>query len=253
LSRRTITVVIVVVAVASLFVWRYATPTPFRLLVTRRPASPPGTDEADVMAVAEQRCVFLVVIEDEENWLQGSKGLGEPVDISATSAEKMASVTVYPQSIEAGRIADVTVVPSQASINETLHITITGARHGLVQTEKVAIKVIPGEDTLGFYAAKTRDKFISWLAENHSELGITNGTKWTGTIVNPRILVVMHYIFFSDEWEIYLTWHVMIPPHDWARMYLRRRFAELRPSYAFEISSVSAQSEPYAIAVPDWA
>ncbi len=60
------------------------------------------------------------------------------------------------------------------------------------------------------------------------------------------------YIFLSEEWEMYVTWHVMIPPYDWARIYLRHRYNQTAPTYAFEISSVQEQAEPQAIEVPDW-
>ena len=89
------------------------------------------------------------------------------------------------------------------------------------------------------------------LAENHPELGITEDTAWNGTMVSPVWLIVSHYLFFSDEWEAHIYWHVMIPPHDWAKIDLRHRFDELAPSYAFEISSLDAGSEPIAIEVPE--
>jgi len=44
---------------------------------------------------------------------------------------------------------------------------------------------------------------------------------------------------------------VMIPPHDWARIYLRHRFTEVGPSYAFEISSLDAKEEPHTIDLED--
>ena len=105
---------------------------------------------------------------------------------------------------------------------------------------------------MGSYVTEMRDKFIPWLAINHPELSITNETEWIETIVNPRIIVVMHYIFLSEDWEIYVTWHVTIPPHDWTRIYLRHRFTESCPTHAFEIPSVKGQEKPQAIEVPDW-
>ena len=89
-------------------------------------------------------------------------------------------------------------------------------------------------------AAGVRDLFVPLLADAHPELGITAETDWTGTIVSPHILVVTHYLYFSDEWEMHLFWHVMIPPHDWARLELRRRYAQTVPSLAFEIPSRSS-------------
>jgi hypothetical protein len=44
----------------------------------------------------------------------------------------------------------------------------------------------------------------------------------------------------------------MIPPYDWAKIYLRHRFDESAPTYAFEISSIQGKAEPEAIEVPDW-
>jgi len=96
------------------------------------------------------------------------------------------------------------------------------------------------EDEVGPLAAEVRDLFIPWLAQNRPELGITEQTQWTGTIVTPHILVVTHYLYFSDEWEMHVFWHVMIPPYDWAKIELRRRFVETLPSLAFEIPSRSA-------------
>ncbi len=69
-------------------------------------------------------------------------------------------------------------------------------------------------------------------------------------MVSPQWLVVSHYLFFSEAWELHLEWHVMIAPHDWAKIDLRKRFEEIRPSSAYEISSVSAKSAPGPIEVP---
>jgi len=104
---------------------------------------------------------------------------------------------------------------------------------------------------MGPFAAEMRDKFIPWLAANHPEFGITSETKWTGTIVRPNIVVVMYYLFFSEDWEMGVSWHVTIPPHDWTRIYLRHRTTEAHPSYAFELSSWSEQGEPHAIDPPE--
>lgn len=43
----------------------------------------------------------------------------------------------------------------------------------------------------------------------------------------------------------------MIAPDDWVRIDLRRRFEEVSPSYAFEITSREAEDEPIIIEVPN--
>jgi len=198
-----------------------------------------------MVAIAGQKCVFLVVVVDEG---RGS-GEGEAVNISATAPS--ATVTVDPQAITPEQVAEVTVTPDEASTGENLTVTINGQRGGLKKTETVTVQVAEGEDLMGPTAAEMRDKFIPWLAANHPELGITSETEWTGTIVAPNSYEVSFYLFFSEDWEMGVSWHVTIPPHDWARIYLRDRITEVSPSHAFEIPSWSEQGEPHAIDPPE--
>jgi hypothetical protein len=194
-------------------------------------------------SIAGQHCVFLVVITDDgqESEL--------PVGISAEAPG--AAVVIYHQDIFAGEVAEVVVTPAQASVGKTVTVTITGNRGSSTDEKVVDFAVAEGEDDRQEYAEELLDRFVSWLATSHPELGITEDTAWNGTMVSPVWLVVSHYLFFSDEWEAHIEWHVMIPPYDWAKIDLRHRFDDLAPSYAFEISSLSTDSEPVAIEVPE--
>jgi hypothetical protein len=194
-------------------------------------------------SIAGQHCVFLVVITDD--------GQESELPVSISAEAPGAAVVIYHEDIFAGEVAEVVVTPAQASVGETVTVTITGNRGSSTDKKIVDFAVAEGEDDRQEYAGELLDKFVSWLAENHPELGITVDTAWNGTMVSPVWLVVSHYLFFSDEWEAHTEWHVMIPPYDWARIDLRHRFDELAPSYAFEISSLDAGSEPVAIEVPE--
>ena len=204
-------------------------------------------------AVAGQRCVFLVDVEEPE-WAEGPA-----VNISAVPLVVPfdASVTVNPQAITPGQVAEVTVIPDEASANSTLRVIVIGERGRVKRTKSITVNVGLGlagplEDSMGPLAGEIRDKFVPWLAENHPELGITNETEWSGAIVRPHIVVVMYYLFFSEDWEMGVSWHVTIPPHNWARIYLRRRFSEASPSYAFELSSWTVEDyEIYAVDLKD--
>ena len=194
-------------------------------------------------SIAGQCFVFLVTITDEgeESEL--------PVHISATAPG--AEVVIHYYDIFEGEVAEVVVIPAQASIGKRIKVTVTGTR-GTATDEKVfSFEVAEGEDDRQEYAEELLDKFVSWLATNHTELGITENTAWNGTMVSPVWLVVSHYLFFSEEWELHIGWHIMVPPYDWARIDLRHRFDELAPSYAFEISSLDANSDPVAMEVPE--
>ena len=200
-------------------------------------------DQDPFYSIAGQHFVFLVTITD------GADESGLPVTISATAPG--AEVVIYYKDIFEGEVAEVVIIPAPASVGQIIEVTITGTR-GSVTDEKVAsFEVAEGEDDRQEYATELLEKFVSWLATNHPELGITEDTAWNGTMVSPVWLVVSHYLFFSDEWEAHIEWHIMMPPDDWARIDLRHRFDELEPSYAFEISSVNATSEPVPIEPPE--
>ena len=194
-------------------------------------------------SIAGQHFVFLVTITDEGQECELS------VRISATAPG--AEVVIYQEDIFEGQVAEVVVIPAPASIGTRIEVTITGNR-GSESDEKVfSFEVAEGEDDRQEYAEELLDRFVSWLATNHPELGITDDTAWNGTMVSPVWLVVSHYLFFSEEWEAHIEWHIMMPPDDWAKIDLRHRFDELEPSYAFEISSVNATSEPVPTEVPE--
>lgn len=245
-----IAIIIICVVIVGL-AWCYVQPVSFSFQVNTRPTIHSGI-EKNFISISGQECIFLLTVEDEPSWLQGTTGIEGYVKITSQAPTDIASVTIQPNEITPGQIAEIIVRPTLASLNQTFTVTVKGERLGVVQEVTLSIEVISGEDSVSSYATEMRDMFVPWFEVNYPELGISAQTEWTSTIVNPRILVVMHYIFYSEEWEMYVTWHVMIPPHDWTRVYLRQRFTELRPSYAFEISSVEGQKEPHSIEVPDW-
>ena len=233
--KSAIFLVIMVVIICAASVAYYFAPRP-----VPAPFSIQVTPEEILDSYPGQKCVFTVVIKEEED------GNGTPVTISATAPD--ASVTVEPQAITVGQVAEVTVIPAEASENSTIAVTFTGERGGLKETNTTTIDVRKAimwpngeEDPLGALAAEIRNKFVPWLAANHPEFGITNETEWTGVMIRPHHLVVMFYLFFSEEWEMGVSWHVTIPPHDWARIYLRNRYTETSPSYAFELSSYTME------------
>jgi hypothetical protein len=183
-----------------------------------------------------QMCVFLTSVEN------GFGNVKLSSTITPTPRFLNGTPVVEPSEISTGQVAEITVYPF-AFGNVTL--TVQGERFGFTQTETITftvLEMVVSNGDLRDIAEDIQEKFIPWLTVNHPEFGITETTVWTGTVVKPRILVVMHYLFFSDEWEMGLTWHVTIEPHNWARIYLRRRYIETIPSHAFELSSWNAET-----------
>jgi hypothetical protein len=94
------------------------------------------------------------------------------------------------------------------------------------------------------------ERWIAWLAESHPELGITESTQWQPEFVST-LLVVSKYAYYSDEWELTVTWHNMIAPDDWSEIHLRQRGIDVTPSLAFRQDSMSGATEPHAVTPPD--
>ncbi len=240
-----IAVIITVVAIAALAPGCGEADSNSEFHIDVIPETPEEIDGVDVfkLAIPGQHFVFLVTITDE------GEESGLPVTVSGEAPG--AEVIIYHKDIFEGEVAEVVVIPTPASVGQIIEVTITGTRVNVTDEKVSSFEVAEGEDDRQEYAEMLLDRFVSWLAENQPELGITEDTAWNGTVVSPVWLVVSHYLFFSEEWELHLEWHVMIPPYDWAKIDLRHRFDELAPSYAFEISSLDAGSEPIAIEVPE--
>lgn len=203
--------------------------------------------------IAEQSCVFLVSVNDEN----GEEEVGsetKPVYISATA--EGASVTVGPKAIAPGYVSEIVVIPEEASIGSTLTVIIMGERDGIEETEIVTLFVqeeSSATEEVAINAVVLLNKFIPWLAENQPDLDITEDTEWSGTVVYPNNQnAIGYYLFFSEEWEVGLRWKSTdAESEDWARIYLRMRTTEMSPSKAFEISSVAADEEPHVITPPN--
>ena len=155
---------------------------------------------------------------------------------TVTASASGAKVSVRPSKISDIEVAEVTVVPDATATETELTVTIEVATDDTTRTVTRTASVLPWDDDRGEQAAEILGLFTSWLAGNRLELNITPETEFEGTFLAPQLLVVSHYGFFNDEWEIGLAWHVMIPPDDFAEIYLRPRSA-LRPTLAFRIGS----------------
>lgn len=200
-------------------------------------------EQLNGFSIAGQQIVYLVTFANAVD----AGGAAVTISAKATGAE----VEVINKDIHDGQVAEIIVTPAQASTGKAVELEIAGTRGSVTDTKTTTFDVIEGEDDRQEYALELQARFVKWLAENHPELGITEETVWTGTMVSPQWLVVSHYLFFSDEWEMHIEWHIMIAPDDWSRIDLRRRFKETKPSFAFEISSVTANDAPKPINLPD--
>ena len=209
---------------------------PFELEV-----QPPEEPVAVRTAIPGERVVFLVA--------SPSQGPADgAIRIRATAPH--AAVDVSPTLLYPDKVVEVTVTPDATEEESVIDVTFTGERNGLTASITRTLPIFPDVDTRQEDAARYRDLFLPWLVEKYPDLGIDATTKWDGTISGAHLLVVSHYNYYSEIWELSVEWHVMIAPYDWATVYLRRRFEESAPSFAGRIDSVSAGLAPHEIAPP---
>jgi hypothetical protein len=175
----------------------------------------------------------LVTVHDVEG------GSGE---VSLSANFPAGTATVSPESIAAGEIAEVTFTAEAVDEDLETAVDVTAERGSVEHTASRSVIVMPGVDDLGPMAADLLEVFKDWLRESHPELGIGPERDFDGNVVAPRLLVVSHYLFADEEYELGLSWHVTIQPHDWAELYIRPRDA-LTPTKAFKVSSWSAALE----------
>jgi hypothetical protein len=129
----------------------------------------------------------------------------------------------------ASDIAEITIRPSHASEIKTYEIDVTACpvshtvSPGDCRTVSLDVELIPWGPTDPRYAITKRDPLLEWVEDAHPEFGTFLDKEWYPYMTYPGILVVEHWTWLDEEWEIRTCFHVMIPPHDWSMIQLRRR------------------------------
>lgn len=155
------------------------------------------------------------------------------VEASATGA-----ATVEPEvlSVGPGEVDEFTLIADADDVGSTVTLDLTAERDAAQVMRTLKVEVVEWDDTIQPLAIELRERFVSYLETQMPELGISGDTEWTPTITKPQILVVMHYLFFSEDWEMGIMWHVTVPENAWSRMYLRPR-DQMQPTQGLEIPS----------------
>jgi hypothetical protein len=194
------------------------------------------------MAIPGSAYVFLVVIKDPA---------ATPTAVTiAASATKAKVDRILPAQLMPGVVGEIWVVADPSSSETAGSLTVTAKRGDTTRTVERTIPVFPMQDGRATDAQPYFQRWTAWLAARHPELGITAGTTWQPVFVST-LLVVSHYAYWSEDWEMTVAWHVMIPPNDWTEVHLRHRGIDTAPSLAFKIDSFSGGSEPHAVTPPD--
>jgi hypothetical protein len=148
------------------------------------------------------------------------------------------------------KIIEIFLYPNITHLNLDIKVTITAISIKEVQ-ESIIIKVVDWSSSLPTEVEEIIQCFSTYFIENLTFFtqAENDSLEFMGNI--PQILVVSHYLFKSNNFELTLARHVTIAPHDWVQVYLRSRDSFL-PNYAFKIDSWSSTNHSiYEINPPD--
>ena len=123
-----------------------------------------------------------------------------------------------------GLTAEVSPRPEHAISPGHFQVKIVGTQGK--QKVKLPLDVEIGNwevEGISEYAATEKARFTTWLAEQNPSFTGLDSQAWVAFQTYPEMLVVEHWTFLSPEWEMRICVHVMIPPHDWSMVRLRRR------------------------------
>jgi hypothetical protein len=192
--------------------------------------------------------IVISFIPDHSNTIPGETGWFL-VEIQATSEITDYEIAVDTNcSVETGYkywaqtpLLEVFVYPNASHVDHCIEIEVSFTWGELVAHDSAFLYVLNWTSEGLDEIIEKRDVFIDFLAVNHPEFGIDNNTTWTPIYNCAGIIIVGHHLFKSAEWEMEVSWHVMIAPYDWVQVYLRPR-AESTPSWAGTINSWSTDN-----------
>ncbi|MFX1328742.1 MAG: hypothetical protein ACFE91_11495 [Promethearchaeota archaeon] len=138
-----------------------------------------------------------------------------------------------------GKVAEIFLYPNITHLDQMIEVEATASSNDLSYKDYAIIDIINWSSEISPLVEVMRDEIVSYLTNNHPEFKINESIVWEGFGNSPQILVVEHYLFKSEFWEMELARHVMIAPHDWVNIYLRSR-SSLFPSWSGIINSWSS-------------
>jgi hypothetical protein len=121
------------------------------------------------------------------------------------------------------KVIELFVKPNYTHLNHVIEIKLEFIDVNINLESFAIIEVIDWASKNITEVVGMRDTFVSYLSSNKSSFGINESITWESIDNAPQILIVEHYLFKSEFWELALSRHVTIAPHDWVKVYIRPR------------------------------
>ncbi len=121
------------------------------------------------------------------------------------------------------KVIELFIKPNSTHLNHKIEIKLELVDNEIILESFATIDVIDWAPKNITEVEIMRDAFISYLSSNASSIGINESIIWDGFDNAPQILIVEHYLFRSEFWELELSRHVTTAPYDWVKVYIRPR------------------------------
>jgi hypothetical protein len=137
------------------------------------------------------------------------------------------------------KVLEVFINPNSTHLNNLIEVEAIVSNDNTMIKGSAIVEVIDWFPKNISEVVGMRNVFSSYLFVNKLSFGINESTIWDSFDNAPQILVVEHYLFRSEIWEMELSRHIMIAPHDWVQVYIRPR-NQSKPIWAGVIESWSS-------------
>lgn len=137
------------------------------------------------------------------------------------------------------KVLEIFINPNSTHLNHRIKIEASVSNNDTIIKSFAFVDIINWTQSNISEVINMRNIFISHLAINEPTFNINESISWEDFDNAPQILIVEHYLFRSEFWEMELSRHVMIAPYDWVKIYLRPR-NQITPIWAGLIPSWSS-------------
>jgi len=120
-------------------------------------------------------------------------------------------------------ITEITIQPDSAVAIKKHTIELIATHSGKERIIELEVEIFDWTTSNFETAQEKLLGFKTWLEELNPEYSKCFNNPKLFYSTYPEILIVEHLTFLTDEYEVRLSYHVMIPPYDWSKISIRKR------------------------------
>lgn len=172
-------------------------------------------------------------------WLLADVQSEEPIDIEVgTNVEVQVEWKTW-STCASSYLVEIFLKPNSQHVDNEIRVNLLASTESRrFSIGSCTIDVINWTSCAMDSSVVIRDHFLQYIESNTTFSNINSSTEWNFCGSPAQILIVEHCLFQSEFWEIEISRHVMISPHDWAQTYIRPR-NQTSPIWSAKIDSWS--------------